>query len=65
MLYDIKLDASRAFAEHPKVRVEYLEIVYPEEMQPVDPVSRPVRIIWIGKTRLIDNVLCVPTGSSR
>jgi pantoate--beta-alanine ligase len=46
--------------ESPLVRVEYLEIVDPLEIQPVAAVSSPVRIagaIWIGSTRLIDNVL--------
>jgi pantoate--beta-alanine ligase len=65
---EIKREASRGFAEHPEVRVEYLEIVDPEEMQPVDSVRATVRVagaIWIGKTRLIDNVLCVPPGLSR
>jgi pantoate--beta-alanine ligase len=62
---EIKREALRGFAEHPEVRVEYLEIVDPEEMQPVDSVRAPVRVagaVWIGKTRLIDNVLCVPPG---
>jgi pantoate--beta-alanine ligase len=57
----IKREASRVFAEYPEVRVEYLEIVDPEQMQPVDSVTVPVRIagaIWIGTTRLIDNLLC-------
>ncbi len=65
---EIKREVSRGFAEHPEVRVEYLEIADPEEMQPVDSVSGPVRVagaIWIGKTRLIDNVLCVPPGLNR
>ena len=60
---EIKREVLRGFAEHPEVRVEYLEIVDPEDMQPVNSVRAPVRIagaIWIGKTRLIDNVLCVP-----
>lgn len=42
-------------------RVEYLEVVDPEEMQPVKRISGPVRVvgaIWIGSTRLIDNLLC-------
>jgi len=42
------------------VRVEYLEIVDPEDMQPVAMVTGSVRIagaIWLGTTRLIDNVL--------
>jgi pantoate--beta-alanine ligase len=46
-------------SEEPLVRVEYLEIVDPNEMQPVSGISGPVRVaaaIRIGNTRLIDNV---------
>ena len=42
----------------PLIRIEYFEIVDPEELQPVTVINGPVRIaaaIWIGKTRLIDN----------
>jgi pantoate--beta-alanine ligase len=42
------------------IRVEYFEVVDPEELQPVAEVTGPVRIagaIWIGNTRLIDNVM--------
>ena len=45
------------------MRVEYFEIVDPDEMEPVDEISGPVRVaaaVWIGSTRLIDNVLCEP-----
>jgi len=59
----IKNEALRLLNEHPEVRVEYLEIVGPEDMQPVEEIAAPVRVacaIWIGKTRLIDNVLCTP-----
>jgi pantoate--beta-alanine ligase len=48
--------------ESPLVRVEYLEIVEPDEIQPMSTVSTPARIaaaIWIGSTRLIDNILVV------
>jgi pantoate--beta-alanine ligase len=47
----------------PKIRAEYFEIVDPVELQPVTEISGPVRIaaaIWIGKTRLIDNVAARP-----
>lgn len=43
------------------LKLEYLEIVDPLTMQPVDRISGPVRVagaIWVGSTRLIDNVLC-------
>jgi pantoate--beta-alanine ligase len=45
---------------HPEIRVEYLEIVDPAFMQPVDRIEGPVRIAvaaFLGSTRLIDNVL--------
>lgn len=49
-----------AVMEQPAVRVEYFEVVDREEMQPVERIEKPVRIaaaVWVGKTRLIDNVL--------
>ncbi len=47
----------------PGVRVEYLQIVDPEEMQPVESIAGPVLIaaaIWFGSTRLIDSLLVNP-----
>ena len=56
--------AARSVIERqPAVRLEYLEIVEPYEMQPVARIDGPVvaaGAIWIGTTRLIDNVICVP-----
>lgn len=55
----VKGEALAMLAEQPDLRVEYLEIVDPDEMQPVDEVRGPVRIaaaIRVGSTRLIDNV---------
>jgi len=53
-------DASQwILAAEPRIRPEYFEIVDPKELQPVTEIRGPVRIaaaIWIGKTRLIDNV---------
>jgi pantoate--beta-alanine ligase len=46
-----------------RVRPEYFEIVDPVEVQPVNEIDNEVRIagaIWVGKTRLIDNVAAVP-----
>jgi len=46
---------------HRQMRVEYLEVVDPATMRPVDQVAGPVRIltaVWLGETRLIDNILC-------
>jgi pantoate--beta-alanine ligase len=60
---EVKGAASAVLARQPTVRVEYLEVVDPEEMQPVDRIAGPVRVaaaIWLGTTRLIDNMLCEP-----
>lgn len=46
----------------PRIRPEYFEVVDPIELQPVTEIRGEVRIagaIWIGKTRLIDNVAAV------
>ena len=55
----IKTAAMSILAAEPLIRVQYFEIVDPSEVQPVAIVTGPVRIaaaIFIGKTRLIDNV---------
>ncbi len=57
----VKKEAHAALEGLPGVRVEYLEVVDPEDMQPVDRIAGPVRVtaaVWVGATRLIDNVLC-------
>ena len=44
----------------PGVRVEYFEIVDPEQLRPVEQIRGRVRIaaaVWLGETRLIDNLL--------
>jgi len=55
--------AREVIDRQPGVRLEYLEIVEPRDMQPVEQIDGPVvaaGAIWIGGTRLIDNVICVP-----
>ncbi len=55
--------AAACIPSDPRIHLEYLELVDPEEMQPVRTVAGPVRIagaLWVGATRLIDNVLCAP-----
>jgi pantoate--beta-alanine ligase len=55
-----RIHAASASSGTVKVKLEYLEIVDPATMQPVDEVDRPVRVaaaLWIGSTRLIDNIL--------
>jgi pantoate--beta-alanine ligase len=55
----VRAGAFAVLAEFPVIRVEYFEIVDPDELQPIASVRGSVRIaaaIWIGSTRLIDNV---------
>jgi pantoate--beta-alanine ligase len=50
----------------PRLRLEYFEIVDPMDFQPVDAVFGPVVAAgaqWVGTTRLIDNMRCVPGES--
>lgn len=62
----IKAKALATFHPFPQIRVEYFEIVDPAEMQPVERIAGPVRVataVWLGATRLIDNLLCrQPSG---
>lgn len=49
-----------------RLRLEYLEIVDPENMQPVERIEGPAlaaAALWVGSTRLIDNLLCSPPAS--
>jgi len=47
----------------PDSRLEYFDLVDPDTIRPVEVVVAPVRAamaLWIGNTRLIDNILCEP-----
>ena len=60
----IRAAATAQIPQNTSLRLEYLEIVDPATMQPVDDVVGPVRVagaMWVGKTRLIDNLLVLPT----
>ena len=52
--------ATATIPANPVLKLEYLDIVDPEDMQPVNRITKPVRVagaLWVGSTRLIDNVL--------
>lgn len=52
--------------QEPLAKVEYVEIVDPEQMHPVGKITDPVRIagaVRIGSVRLIDNLLCEAPGA--
>lgn len=55
---------SQVFAQEPSVRLDYFEIVDPETLDPVDGLTRPALVAvaaFVGKARLIDNVVLRPT----
>ena len=59
----IALKATGLIPEDDRLRLEYFELVDPDDFQPVERVDRPVvaaAALWVGSTRLIDNVRCTP-----
>jgi pantoate--beta-alanine ligase len=55
-----RLAAAEIPRDNPSLKLEYLEIVDPDTLQPVSRSDGPVRVagaLWVGSTRLIDNVL--------
>ena len=60
-------EAEASLPADPGLRLEYLEVVDPDEIQPVRDIEGPVLVagaLWVGSTRLIDNIVCVPPGST-
>jgi pantoate--beta-alanine ligase len=56
----VRESVSPLFAAYPEARVEYFEIVDPDTMTPVVQVGNCALIagaMWLGSTRLIDNIL--------
>ncbi len=63
---DLKQLASGQIPFDDRLRLEYLEIVDPLDFQPITRVTGPViaaGALWVGATRLIDNMRCVPGQS--
>lgn len=57
---NLKMAILNEIAREHLARLDYLEIVDPENLEPVDPVSSNSVILlalWIGNTRLIDNLI--------
>jgi len=58
--------AQRIFLEEPDVRVDYVEIVDNDTLDPVEDVSRGALVAvaaFVGSTRLIDNLLLPPQSA--
>ncbi len=57
--------AREVLAEEPEVRVDYFEIVNPENLDPVEDVSNGALVAvaaFVGSTRLIDNIVLHGAG---
>ena len=55
--------ASTVIGTDDELRLEYLDVVDLEHLQPVETISAPVLVagaLWVGGTRLIDNCRSVP-----
>jgi pantoate--beta-alanine ligase len=58
---EIARDAATLIPTDERLRLEYLELVDPEDFQPVTRVVGEViaaGALWVGRTRLIDNIRC-------
>ena len=55
--------ARKIIADEPQIRLDYLEIVDPETLEPVAHIAKPALVAvaaYVGPTRLIDNVVLNP-----
>jgi pantoate--beta-alanine ligase len=55
--------AKREFASEPAVRLDYIEVVDPETLEPVAAVTQRTLVAvaaFVGQTRLIDNIVLEP-----
>jgi pantoate--beta-alanine ligase len=55
--------AKEVFAREPQVVLDYLEIVDPETLDPVERISQKTLVAlagYVGSTRLIDNLVLTP-----
>ena len=64
---EVVKQALAAIEAEPLARAEYVEVVDTEQLQPLVEITGRVMIagaIWVGTTRLIDNVIVVPVTST-
>ena len=60
--------AKNVFRDEPAVRLDYVEIVNQETLEPVNDVSQGALVAvaaFVGSTRLIDNIVLLGTGHIR
>ena len=59
----VKQAAEAQVPQNEALKIEYLEVVDEQDMQPVERITGPVVVagaVWVGAVRLIDNVRCGP-----
>lgn len=60
-------EIERVLSTEPQAKVDYVAIVSIDDLEPVETIEKnPVLValaVWIGKTRLIDNVVLIPLQS--
>jgi pantoate--beta-alanine ligase len=59
----VKRAAATKVPNDNNLRLEYLEVVDTGDIQPVERIEGPVLVagaLWVGSTRLIDNLVCHP-----
>lgn len=64
---EIARDAATLIPADERLRLEYLALVDPDDFQPVTRVNGPVVVagaLWVGNTRLIDNVRGTPSKTN-
>ncbi len=57
---DLRQHINKLLQSDPKLQVQYIEIVHPSSLKPLESLKKPVMIalaVHIGKTRLIDNII--------
>jgi pantoate--beta-alanine ligase len=60
---EVERVAAESIPRDPRLRLEYLEVVDPGDLQPAGTIDTPVLVaaaMWVGSTRLIDNITCAP-----
>jgi len=61
----VRAEMRKIIGRHGSARIDYVEIVDPRTLESVETISRDVLIplaVYIGRTRLIDNICLTPEG---
>ena len=63
---EVRRHALALLETQPEIRVEYFDLVDPDEMQPVPRITGPALLaaaVWLGDVRLIDNIVVKPSAA--